>query len=170
MPQVVLCVGSMFWTQEVAESIRSNALPAYSKKCTDDLLDVSYTPPSHAPHICALFFTVLTAPDISQLLLGFNIAVTMSQKTIATDILQLFCWASKLLSPCLRRQTSSIKSYEAHVHVQVVNKVRGKLSKLERKTLSALIVVDVHARDVATELAAQGVSSETDFEWMSQLR
>lgn len=53
---------------------------------------------------------------------------------------------------------------------QVVNKVRGKLSKLERKTLSALIVVDVHARDVATELAAQGVSSETDFEWMSQLR
>lgn len=53
---------------------------------------------------------------------------------------------------------------------QVVNKVRGKLSKLERKTLSALIVVDVHARDVATELANQGVSSETDFEWMSQLR
>lgn len=57
-----------------------------------------------------------------------------------------------------------------HADGQVVNKVRGKLSKLERKTLSALIVVDVHARDVATELAAQGVSSETDFEWMSQLR
>ena len=53
---------------------------------------------------------------------------------------------------------------------QVVNKVRGKLSKLERKTLSALIVVDVHARDVATELANQGVVSEADFEWMSQLR
>lgn len=33
--------------------------------------------------------------------------------------------------------------------------VRGQLSKLERKTLSALIVVDVHARDVATELANQ---------------
>ena len=39
--QVVLCVGSMFWTQEVAEAIRSGTLPAYSNKCTDDLLDVS---------------------------------------------------------------------------------------------------------------------------------
>lgn len=54
--------------------------------------------------------------------------------------------------------------------LQVVNKVRGKLSKLERKTLSALIVVDVHARDVVAELATQGVTHESDFEWMSQLR
>ncbi|KAF6265404.1 dynein heavy chain 6 [Scenedesmus sp. NREL 46B-D3] len=54
--------------------------------------------------------------------------------------------------------------------MQVVNRVRGDLSKLERKTLSALIVVDVHARDVTAELVKQGVSAETDFEWISQLR
>ena len=53
---------------------------------------------------------------------------------------------------------------------QVVNKVRGQLSKLERKVLSALIVVDVHARDVVAELATKGVSSETDFDFVSQLR
>ena len=54
--------------------------------------------------------------------------------------------------------------------MQVVNKVRGRLSKLERKTLSALIVIDVHARDVAVELGNSNISSESDFEWMSQLR
>ncbi|KAG2430891.1 hypothetical protein HXX76_009864 [Chlamydomonas incerta] len=54
--------------------------------------------------------------------------------------------------------------------MKVVNKVRGKLSKLDRKTLSALIVIDVHARDVVAELAATGVTSEADFAWNSQLR
>jgi dynein heavy chain, axonemal len=48
--------------------------------------------------------------------------------------------------------------------------VRGQLSKLERKTLSALIVVDVHARDVVQQLAADQVASPADFSWMSQLR
>lgn len=51
-----------------------------------------------------------------------------------------------------------------------MNKVRGQLSNLERKILSALIVVDVHARDVAAELASKGVSSESDFDFVSQLR
>lgn len=61
-------------------------------------------------------------------------------------------------------------SCSRHLLGQVVNKVRGQLGKLERKTLSALIVIDVHARDVTAELARQGVASETDFEWISQLR
>ncbi|GLI63290.1 hypothetical protein VaNZ11_006196 [Volvox africanus] len=54
--------------------------------------------------------------------------------------------------------------------MKVVNMVRGKLSKLDRKTLSALIVIDVHARDVVVDLANTGVVSESDFAWNSQLR
>lgn len=54
--------------------------------------------------------------------------------------------------------------------MKVVAMVRGKLTKLDRLTLSALIVIDVHARDVTQELARLGVSSEMEFEWISQLR
>lgn len=38
--QVVLCVGSMFWTQEVAEAIKGNKLHEYTQQCTSDLLEV----------------------------------------------------------------------------------------------------------------------------------
>ena len=86
--QIVLCIASLYWTTEVAESISNATVQKYADKCTSELM-------------------------------------------------------------------------------KVVDLVRGKLSKLDRKTLSALIVLDVHARDVVQELASQGVSSETDFEWMS---
>lgn len=48
--------------------------------------------------------------------------------------------------------------------------VRGKLDKLQRLTLGALITIDVHARDVVEGLIKSRVSSVSDFEWVSQLR
>ncbi|NWW95122.1 DYH1 protein, partial [Rhynochetos jubatus] len=48
--------------------------------------------------------------------------------------------------------------------------VRGKLSKVQRAVLSALIVIEVHAKDVAAKLIEEHVTSMNDFEWISQLR
>uniref|UniRef100_A0A7S3HTS3 Dynein heavy chain n=1 Tax=Spumella elongata TaxID=89044 RepID=A0A7S3HTS3_9STRA len=53
---------------------------------------------------------------------------------------------------------------------EMVDLVRGKLSKLERKTLGALTTIDVHNRDVVAKMVELGTHEASDFEWMSQLR
>ena len=52
----------------------------------------------------------------------------------------------------------------------IVDLVRGKLTKMLRKTLSALIIMDVHARDTVAILRDQKVGKTSDFGWQSQLR
>lgn len=41
---------------------------------------------------------------------------------------------------------------------------------MQRAVLSALIVIEVHAKDVAAKLVKEAVASVNDFEWISQLR
>ena len=53
---------------------------------------------------------------------------------------------------------------------EIVELVRGKLPNGIRITLSALTVIDVHARDVSVDLAEIGVHHTYDFQWLSQLR
>ncbi|XP_023393798.1 dynein heavy chain 1, axonemal [Pteropus vampyrus] len=48
--------------------------------------------------------------------------------------------------------------------------VRGKLTRMQRAVLSALIVIEVHAKDVVGKLIQENVVSVNDFEWISQLR
>uniref|UniRef100_A0A2K6FZX0 Dynein axonemal heavy chain 6 n=1 Tax=Propithecus coquereli TaxID=379532 RepID=A0A2K6FZX0_PROCO len=48
--------------------------------------------------------------------------------------------------------------------------VRGSLPKLHRNIITALITIDVHARDIVTELVQSKVGTIDSFDWQRQLR
>ena len=48
--------------------------------------------------------------------------------------------------------------------------MRGKLSKQNRITLGALVVIEVHAKDVVEELINANILNDSDFMWLAQLR
>lgn len=52
----------------------------------------------------------------------------------------------------------------------IVLLVRGELPTQTRVTLKALVVIDVHARDVVRELIQKNISNPYEFDWTAQLR
>jgi dynein heavy chain len=53
---------------------------------------------------------------------------------------------------------------------KMVQIVRENLNTLERTLMGALIVLDVHARDVVGDMVKVDVKNLNDFEWSKQLR
>ena len=63
--------------------------------------------------------------------------------------------------------------YAAQLRKQILNLVelvRGGLTKAKATTIGALVVLDVHAKDVVEKLIEEEVCDEYAFEWISQLR
>jgi dynein heavy chain len=69
--------------------------------------------------------------------------------------------------------TAGLKAYVETLNQQllgIVRLVRGNLSKLDRKTLGPLVVIDVHARDVIQDMIDNGIDSKSSFDWQAQMR
>ncbi|XP_054991966.1 LOW QUALITY PROTEIN: dynein axonemal heavy chain 12 [Sorex araneus] len=84
---------------------------------------------------------------------------------------QMF-WTSET-QEVIRSGAEKLKKYYKELQSQlndIVELVRGKLSKQTRITLGALVTIDVHARDVVMDMIDIGVSHDTDFQWLAQLR
>eukprot|EP00946_MAST-07B_sp_MAST-7B-sp1_P002136 g2136.t1 len=83
-------------------------------------------------------------------------------------------WTTELTKALNEKGADGAREYAAK-HTQyiqdIIRMVRDpSLSKLVRKTVSPLCVLDVHSRDVTLELAEKGIESAMDFDWLCQLR
>jgi len=82
-------------------------------------------------------------------------------------------WTEETEAALASGGTEGLARYEAKLNGQldgIVRLVRGKLDKLQRMTLGALCVVDVHARDVISDMVRRKVERKGQFDWQAQLR
>ena len=66
-----------------------------------------------------------------------------------------------------------LEQYAKKLSQQILDLImllRKGVNKLQTKTMNALIVIDVHAKDVIWGFVEQQVRDKTSFEWISQLR
>ena len=54
--------------------------------------------------------------------------------------------------------------------MDLVYLVRSDITKLQRLSIGALVVIDVHAKDTCEKLVKDGIADAMSFEWISQLR
>ncbi|NXU08026.1 DYH3 protein, partial [Pardalotus punctatus] len=79
-------------------------------------------------------------------------------------------WTEEV-SEAIRKRALQGLLEKSNVHIKdIVELVRGELPSGARLTLGALVVIDVHARDVVSKLVEDKITDVNDFQWISQLR
>jgi dynein heavy chain, axonemal len=82
-------------------------------------------------------------------------------------------WTQEVEQAILKNGVKGAQEVLAMLDAQLLNTValvRERLSKLQSLTLGALIVIDVHAKDVVRKLVDDKVDDINHFNWISQLR
>ena len=82
-------------------------------------------------------------------------------------------WSMEVQNCLTTHMISSMESLYKKLRTQIfdmVDLVKGKLSKQNRTTLNALITIDVHAQDVVKLLIDKQIVDPLDFQWLAQLR
>ncbi|CAD2215824.1 Dynein heavy chain, N-terminal region 2/Hydrolytic ATP binding site of dynein motor region/AAA domain (dynein-related subfamily), putative [Angomonas deanei] len=82
----------------------------------------------------------------------------------------MIVWTGEVEAAIASTSLSEYHSQYQKQILQMVDLVKGSLSKLERSLVCTLIVLDVHNRDIVATLNEQNVSSPDDFNWSQQLR
>lgn len=83
-------------------------------------------------------------------------------------------WAVDVHESLQTHKLSELEAFHETLSTQLNETVaiirRTDLTKLNSITVKALIVIDVHAKDVIFELVGKNVTEVTDFQWLAQLR
>jgi dynein heavy chain len=91
---------------------------------------------------------------------------------LVLNVSQLY-WTKEFETAVAEKGSQGVKDYVPVLEqnlVDIINAVRGKLTKVQRGTLSALCVIDVHARDTMLMLEQLKLEETNNFDWQSQLR
>jgi len=92
-----------------------------------------------------------------------------AQPVITIDQVKWTIGVTEALAEIMRGKNKKALEEFLNFSILQINKmvelVRGQLNRLERSVMGALIVIDIHARDVVKQMIKARVESVNDFEW-----
>eukprot|EP01012_Entosiphon_sulcatum_P032727 TRINITY_DN4157_c0_g1_i1.p1 TRINITY_DN4157_c0_g1~~TRINITY_DN4157_c0_g1_i1.p1 ORF type:complete len:4195 (-),score=848.52 TRINITY_DN4157_c0_g1_i1:38-11479(-) len=82
-------------------------------------------------------------------------------------------WTREVEEALQQQGVRGLQQYEEVLDSQMtklVKLIRGNLQRVQRCTLEALVVIEVHSRDTVTAMIKEDVQDTSNFSWLAQLR